>query len=320
VRYHAAVGDRAMRDQHSLDRLELALVLLHDADGLKRLVLQHDRLALNRSKVLDLYGGYCRMEELAGEGELAFGQVVADVFFNHEVLVRVDERTTDPLVRTIVRLARARHALVEGELEEMKRVFAELDKDFEQMGSERLFSSDRLTRVTHTILKAELAERLNAWDQAVRHYREAADMAENLLKEAKQEPKDSDLLSRFLHGSRFRADLLQRGVTARNEIADLFAVERGVGDRLVIDSRDPTSLRNGIHNYFSLLDRVSTAWIKDLIFLKAGQCYRGLGRWCEAGFCLRVAAQSRERFVARYARAQLSELYRALEDPGLANF
>jgi hypothetical protein len=79
-------------------------------------------------------------------------------------------------------------------------------------------------------------------------------------------------------------------------------------------------LANGIRNLFALLDRVSTPWVEDLVYLKAGQSYRGLGRWGEAAFCLRVATQSHAQFIERRASGELADLYRELEDPALAEW
>jgi hypothetical protein len=219
-----------------------------------------------------------------------------------------------------MRLARARRALVAGDSDEMKAVLAELGKSIEENGADRLFGPDHLGEPAYVILQGELDERLGAWDKAVAHYREATTKTESLIKDKKKDRTTSEYLSRLLHEVQFRADLLGRGATVRGELANLLAVERAVGDHLMSDSTDPTSLLNGIHNYFALMGRASTPWVKDLVYLKAGQSYRRLGRWCEAGFCLRVATQSREPFVARYARAELADLYRELEDPGLAAY
>jgi len=318
VRYQEIIGERLAMNQELLNNLELALLVLHDADGLKQMILQYDRKMLRGDMVRDLYSRYWRMEQLWGEDEPALNEILVRVYFDDEVLARVAERTTDSLLRTDVRLAHARYALVEGELEKMKGVLANLGKDLEHAGADYIFGPDRQRAIAYAILEGELDEQLGAWGKAVNHYREAATEIEKRTKDEPTKTPSAEYLSRLLDGTRFRADLLERGATVRDQLTDLLAVERAVGDHLMTDSTDPTRQLAGIHNYFSLLGRLSTPWLKDLVFLKAGQSYRRLGRWCEAGFCLRVAAQSRERFVARYARLELAEFYRELEDPGLA--
>jgi tetratricopeptide (TPR) repeat protein len=320
VRYPEIVGKRFQMNSEWFDSLWESFTILHDADGLKRLILRDGPQFLNREKVAGFYHRYWKMENRGEEDDPALNAVLTRVLLDGEVLAVVDKKITDPKEQTDVRLARARYALVGGDYDEMKSVLAELGKELDQVGADLIFGSDRLGEVAHVILQGELDERLNAWDKAVRHYRDATARIETLIKEGKKDPHTTEYLSHLLHETRFRADLLEGAPAVRDELADLLAIERGVGDLLMTDSTDPTSLLNGIHNYFAVLGRMNTPWLKDLVYLKAGQSYRRLGRWCEAAFCLRVAAQSRERFVGRCARAELGELYRDLEDPGLAAF
>jgi len=309
VRYYEIVGNPPGKD---LDLLAAALMVLRDTDGLKRVVLQSGQRLMRRDAVLELYGRYWHGETLSGDDNPAWNEALDRVYFDPEVLARVIEKTTDSLVLTAVRLALARHALVAGDLDEMKRAVADLEKGLARP------ESNREAAIAYAILQGELNERLDVWDKAIQHYREATGEIEKRLKDKKTDENAAKYLSRLSPTAQFRADLLDRGKAVKGDLSDLLLVERGVGDYLMTDSTDPTSLLNGIHNYFSLLGQMSTPWVKDVVFLKAGQCYRRLGRWCEAGFCLRVAARSSERFVARYARAELADLYRGLEDPGLA--
>jgi len=316
--YYDIVGLPAAMDREALDKFEVALMMLRDVEGLKRVALKYDRQVLGPDQVRSAYGEYWRMADRGGTEDALLNDVIERFNFDPDVLARVVNMTTEPLVLTDVRLACARHALVSGDNDELKRGLGDLGKDLERLGADQVFGSDLRTSVTYSILQGEHAERVSDLAQAGRHYRGAANEIEKLIRAKSKEPDATKHIAGILHEVRFRADLFERGTAVHDELNDLLTIERGVGDHLMTDSTDPTSLLNSIHNYFGLLGHITTPWVRDIVYVRAGQSYRRLGRWCEAGFCLRVAAQSHEGFVARYARAELAELYHSLEDPGLA--
>lgn len=318
VRYREILGDHFEMDRKWFEKLAGAQLTLRDTDGLRQLLLRYGPQFVRRDELLAFYRGYWDLEAIGGQGGPAAAEILARVLFDREVLARLSEKINDPQGRTDVRLARARRALVTGDYDEMKRALGVLAEDLDRLGADRLFGTDGERAIAYTILRGELDERLGIWEKAVAHYREAAREIERLTRD--NDSDTSGYLRRLLRETRFRADLLQRGAAVRAEITDLLMIEHGVGDQLVTHSSDPTSLANGIHNLFALLGRLSTPWVKDLVYLKAGQSYRGLGRWGEAGFCLRIAAQSRARFIGRRARVELADLYGELEDPALAGW
>jgi len=319
VRHHEAVGEYLL-DGEWRENLKVASTIVQDPKTWKRIILRFDRKLLTAKEIQDSYGGYWRMEEDEEVESHPLYDAFVRVYFDPEVLARATALTADPLVLADIRLARARYALVTGDVDELKRALGEVTQDLSRLGIKTLFGSDPVKKIVFDILQGELNERTGAWSEAVADYRKAAADLEPLWKEKKEIGTRPKTLARFCEQARFRAGLLEQGAKAKAEIADLVAIERGVGDHLMTDASDPTSLLNGIHSYFALLAQMTTPWVRDVVYLKAGQSYRRLGRWCEAGYCLRIAAQSRERFVARCARAELSDLYRDLGDPGLANW
>lgn len=300
-------------DPAHLDALEKALLKVRDTGGLKRMMLQYHEQMLKPERVSAFCRSYARMKDPvprdAGSGEL-----LARVLFDPEILARMSQKIADPVALSDIALAHARRMLVAGDYDQMKAVLADLERAVKRPGM------DRSATAAYLVLLGEWSERRGIWDKAAGHYRAAVDEIEKSLKEKPRSPEIRDDLNRLLSGARARADLLDRAPTARSEITELLTIERGVGDYLMTETLDATSLLNGLHNYFALLGRIGTPWVKDLIYLKAGQAYRRLGRAGEAGFCLRVAALSRERFIVRRARTELSDLYREMEDPGLAKW
>lgn len=320
ARYLTIADERFEMDREWFDALAGSLLTLRDADGLKQLGLQHGLKFLNREETLGLYRRYWRPGEPEGRRDAAAEETLATVLFDDRILAAVQKAFPRPQDRADVRLASARRALVSGEYDRMKRILRELARDLENLGTERVFGTDGERAIAYSILAGALAEREGTWEKAVERYREASAQLERLTKPQADNPSAAARAQAVLGETRFRADLLQRGAAVRDDLGELLTIERAVGDYLMTYSHDPTSLINGIHNYFALLARVGAPWVKDLIYLRAGQSFLRLDRWGEAAFCLRVAHQSKQRFIADRARAELAELFAGLEDPGLAHW
>jgi len=325
LRYQAAVGDNKQMTRRWFETLAGALLTLDDADGLRRLALRCGPKFLTRADIVSIYRGYWRLGDLENRPTGKTQAALEAVLFDPKIIAFAHKEAPDPPARTDIRLAEARYALVAGDMDAMGSLLSAIAKDLCHLSEERVFAGDGERKAAYYILRGERAEREGRWAEAVGLYRRASSVLHEILECAERQKKEKDRslrkrLEPLLRETRFRADLLQKGASVRGELADLLTIERGVGDDLMTHSNDPVSLENGISNYFALLSRTGTRWLKDLIYLKAGQCYRRLGRWGEAAFCLRAASRSRQRFVALRARAELAALFGDLEDPGLARW
>lgn len=319
IRFFEVAGNSLEMSREWFDQLASAYLHLRDANGLGKLVLNHGLSMLETNELLEAYRYFCRVGPDLKQPAPVDDETLAVVLFDPPILREIQKRVKNPGDWADLNLARAHWALVDGEYDELKLVLSAIESGLAKNGKQRLFANQGNREVLYELLQAGLAEREGAWAEAVRHYRAASDVIESSLKR-ETEASERARLQAILTETEFRADLFQRGPSARGEIDDYLTVERGMGDGLITFTSDPTSLANGVHNLFSMMPRTGTTWVGDLVYLKAGRGYRLLGRWGEAAFCLRIAGGSAEAFVAKRANAELSDLFREMGDPGLASW
>jgi tetratricopeptide (TPR) repeat protein len=247
-------------------RARLLLQWVRQGDpGSARLLVREDLASTltPRIEYCEILRQYLVTEEM----DLWLQQAVSKVLLEDSIAPALAERLSDPDCRRALALARAKAALLDGDL---RRAQDHLDaaRTLAAVDGAELDPDDLAARVTDAylaiLLQAKLHERRGEWDETLEGYGRALDLIVRT-------PENWDIAAveitqaiGLIEAGRHDPDLLQ----------SYLRVLRGLGDPLVNPSRAPETLRAGLTNFQTLRDMASdAAWLQPYLVYSQGMCF-----------------------------------------------
>lgn len=205
---------------------------------------------------LDMLERYLEPDELDQWMELAVG----DILLSPRIVPLLDRHMLDTRAHLVFRLARAKHALIQGETGTLDSELLQIENDLVLISPQFWNRENARLLMLPRLYRAKYFERLGYWGSAMGAY-------EGCMEIIHRYPGDWGLFALELIWAR---TLVAEGRGNPEELNVYLQVIRGLGDPLVNPAHEEATVRAGLTNLTTLQKQTTTDWLPPFLRFARG--------------------------------------------------